>query len=97
MVSNNLKDIDLKISYDEEADVLYISFGKPRPGIAVEVNDGDFVRVDPYTDRVVGITILDFRERFMPLPSMSLEESARTIIPKVLSKLKLNRPPNSMT
>ena len=51
------------IDYDDSADVLYISFGNPRPGIAVEVNDGDLVRVDPYTDEIVGITLLDFKER----------------------------------
>ena len=65
MASKNLKDLDLKISYDDEADILYISFGKPRPGIAVEANDDNFIRVDPYTDRIVGITILNFRERFV--------------------------------
>ncbi len=51
---------ELQISYDDLADVLYISFGDPRPGIAVEVNDRNLVRVDPYTDEVVGITLLDF-------------------------------------
>ena len=88
MASKNLKDLDLKISYDDGVDVLYISFGEPCPGIAVEINDGDFVRVDPYTDRVIGITILNFKERFMPLDTVSLEESARNIIPKVLSEFK---------
>ena len=51
------------ITYDKLADVLYISFGDPRPGIAVEVNDGDLVRVDPYTDEIVGITLLDFKSQ----------------------------------
>jgi uncharacterized protein YuzE len=88
MASKNLKDLDLKISYDDGVDVLYISFGEPRTGIAVEINDGDFVRVDPYTDKVIGITILNFKERFMPLDTVSLEESARNIIPKVLSEFK---------
>ena len=56
----------LKISYDDLADVLYISFDDSRSGIAVEINDGDLVRVDPYTDKIVGITFLDFKERYMP-------------------------------
>ena len=47
----------LEVSYDETVDVLYLSFGTPRPGIAVEVHDGVFVRVDPFTDEVVGVTI----------------------------------------
>ena len=55
----------LEISYDAGADVLYISIGEPRPGIAAECNDGDFLRIDPATSEVVGITLLDFRERFI--------------------------------
>ena len=55
----------LEISYDRTADVLYISIGEPRPGIATEYNDGDFIRVDPATNEVVGITLLDFCERFI--------------------------------
>ena len=54
------------IRYDDQADVLYISFGDPCPGIAVELNNGDLVRVDPYTDEIVGITLLDFKERYIP-------------------------------
>lgn len=56
--------MELQVSYDDRADVLYISFGDPRPGIATEVNDGDLVRVDPFTDEIVGITLLDFNMRY---------------------------------
>jgi len=55
----------LVISYDRTADVLYISLGEPSPGIADEVSPGDFVRVDPHTNEIVGITLLDFCERFI--------------------------------
>lgn len=55
----------LEISYNAGVDVLYISIGEPRPGIAAECNDGDFIRVDPDTNEVVGITLLDFCERFI--------------------------------
>jgi len=88
MVSKNLKNLNFQVRYDDSADVLYISFGDPRPGIAVEVNDGDLVRVDPYTDEIVGITLLDFKERYMPPPSMSIEESAQNIVPKILTEFK---------
>jgi len=58
----------LEISYDAGADVLYVSIGEPRPGIAVECNDGDFIRVALVTSEVVGITLLDFCERFIQCP-----------------------------
>ena len=61
----NQKSVSLRVEYDKEADVLYISFGKPRAAIATEVNDGDLIRIDPYNDEVVGITILDFKAKYM--------------------------------
>jgi len=52
----------MKINYDNIADVLYIAI-KDRPAIATEVIDGIFVRTNK--DEVMGVTILDFKERFM--------------------------------
>ena len=51
----------MKINYDKIADVLYIAI-KDRPAVATEVCDGVFVRSNE--DEIVGITILDFNERF---------------------------------
>jgi uncharacterized protein YuzE len=81
----------LSIDYDSTADILYISFGKPKAAICVEVNDGDLVRVDAYTDEVVGITIIDFKKRYIDTCSLSLtsiEESANAIVPKILEQFK---------
>ena len=56
----SLEKIDL--DYDEEADVLYISFGKPREAKnTVEVEDGVIYRITD--NEVVGITITDFKTR----------------------------------
>jgi len=56
----SLKKIDL--DYDEEADVLYISFGEPRKAKdSVEVEDGVIYRIA--NNEVVGITITDFKSR----------------------------------
>jgi uncharacterized protein YuzE len=51
------------IHYDEEADVLYISFGEPRPAEGLDIGDGTILRVDPKTDEVIGLTLLDFSKR----------------------------------
>lgn len=53
------------ISYDEKADVLYISLGSAQPAIALETDNGDLMRVDPETDELVGITVLDFKEKHL--------------------------------
>jgi len=59
-VAVSLEKIDL--DYDEEADVLYMIFGKPREAKdSVEVEDGVIYRIAD--NEVVGITIIDFKAR----------------------------------
>lgn len=53
----------LNWEYDEEADVLYISVGKPRPAVGADIGEGVVVRYDEKKREVVGITILGFRAR----------------------------------
>ena len=84
-------DHDLILSYDKEADVLYISFGPAKKGIAVEVDDGDFVRVDPFSDEVVGVTILDFSERFESHIDNDIKVSAPLIVSNILKEFQAYR------
>ncbi len=51
------------INYDAEADVLYVSFGKPRKAEGIDIGDGTILRIDPDTGEVIGITLLDFKRR----------------------------------
>jgi len=80
---------EIKVSYDQQADVLYISFGKPKAAISVEVGDGDFVRVDPFTDKTVGITIIDFKTRYLSKENNILR-SAKSAIPLILKRYEAN-------
>ena len=50
--------------FDEEGDVLDITFGKPRKAVAKELKNDIAVRVDPESGEVVGIVILNFMKRF---------------------------------
>lgn len=79
---------DIKVSYDRSSDVLYVSFGDARPGIAMELDGGDFVRVDPYTDEVVGVTILDFNERFEGSKGNDIENSTSLIVSNILKEFQ---------
>jgi len=59
-VSVSLEKIDL--DYDEEADVLYISFGKPKEAQdSIEIEDGIIYRIAD--NEIVGITITHFKAR----------------------------------
>lgn len=63
----------IRVSYDKDADVLYMSEGKPCQAICKMLDDGIIVRKDPKTKEIVGFTIVDFISHFsksipQPLP-----------------------------
>ncbi len=53
----------LNWEFDEEADVLYISVGEPRPAVGADIGEGVIVRYDEKDKEIVGITIIGFRAR----------------------------------
>lgn len=53
----------LNWQYDEEADVLYISVGKSRPAVGVDIGQGVIVRYDKKKKEVIGLTIIGFKTR----------------------------------
>lgn len=54
------------LDYDSENDVLYLYFEKAQEAISREVGDGIFLRLDPNTDQVVGVTVLNIRKKILP-------------------------------
>jgi uncharacterized protein YuzE len=64
----------ISLSYDNENDVLYLYFEKVQEAVSREIADGVFVRLDPNTDQVVGVTILDLQKK-------SLEDRGIKFIP----------------
>lgn len=80
-----IKNKKYETDYDKESDVLYISFGKPKKDVGIEVAQGDVVRVDPFSDVVVGITIIDFSYKYGGRPE-SIEEIAPVIVSEMLDK-----------
>ena len=69
-------------SYDEEADVLYISIGPPKPALGVDVGDGLIVRYDEDTNEIVGVTIIGLRERAEDELSQPMPEGLIALIKK---------------
>ena len=50
----------MKIVYDGEADVLYVTRGTPEYSDYIEHSENVILRLDPDTKRLVGITIIGF-------------------------------------
>ena len=51
--------------YDEEADVLYLTIGKPTPAIGVDIGEGIVVRYDETEKQIVGLTLTGLRARVL--------------------------------
>ncbi len=56
---------DIGWEYDEEADVLYLSIGEPKPSVGVDVGEGVVVRYDEADHAVTGVTLIGFRDRVL--------------------------------
>jgi len=48
--------------YDEEADVLYVSFGEPKSSETLDTGEDLLIRFDPVTGEITGFTVLNFSE-----------------------------------
>ena len=64
------------MSYDREADVVYISFGKPRKAISEEIDPHVVVRRDPKTREILGITITNFTKYFETQKKLNIKVPA---------------------
>lgn len=59
------KQTQVNWDYDEEADVLYLSLGEPRPAVGVDIGEGVVTRYDEASKEVVGITLIGLRARLL--------------------------------
>jgi hypothetical protein len=58
--------------YDEENDVLYLSIGPPKPAEGEETPEGHFLRFEPGTQRIIGLTMMN--------PRWLLERDGRLVV-----------------
>ena len=54
----------LILDYDDEEDILYVSFNKGQAAVCIEQKNGVLTRVPPETGEIVGYTIMDFLGKF---------------------------------
>ncbi len=59
------KPTEIDWDYDEEADVLYLSVGEPRPAVGIDIGEGVITRYDEANKEVVGITLIGLRARLL--------------------------------
>jgi len=54
----------IEYNYDKEADVMYLSLGRPQSAFTLKIAEDFILRLHPKTREVVGITIIDFSQHF---------------------------------
>ena len=79
-----------RLTYDPEGDILYITFGQPTPATGYQLSDQILLRVDPQTQQVAGLTLLNFSmhiqaNRDIPLPGIDDEPEAKAHLLHLLS------------
>ncbi len=52
--------------YDKEADVLYISFGKPQPALSLDLGSGIVARYLEKSNELIGFTIVGLKNVLKP-------------------------------
>jgi len=53
------------LKYDPKTDILHLSFGRAQQAISVEQEPEVFYRVNPKTNKLVGLTVLGFQKSFL--------------------------------
>lgn len=74
---------DVQHQYDREADVLYLSFGPPRPSVTLAVEDWLALRISPSVPQICGLTIIGFKRIFSEIRSDLIES-----LPSRVEKLR---------
>ena len=50
----------IRYHYDRDGDVLYASFGAPKPAKSIERDNGIHIRIDPFNNEIVGFTVVNY-------------------------------------
>jgi uncharacterized protein YuzE len=80
----------VRITYDAEGDILYLTFGEPTAATGYQLSDQILLRVDPQTQRAAGLTIFNYSvhastARKLPLPGIEEHPDTKPTLLKLLT------------
>jgi uncharacterized protein YuzE len=80
----------VRITYDPESDILYVTFGQPTAATGYQLSDQVLLRVDPKTQNAVGLTLFNFSihasaPRKLPLPGMEDDPDVKPALLRILT------------
>lgn len=80
----------VRITYDAEGDILYLTFGEPTAATGYQLSDQILLRVDPRTQRAAGLTIFNYSihvstARKLPLPGLEEDQAVKPALLRLLT------------
>jgi uncharacterized protein YuzE len=85
----------VRITYDPEGDILYLTFGQPTAATGYQLSDQILLRVDPKTQHAAGLTIFNFSihtstMRKLPLPGIKEDPDVKPTLLRILTTSPVN-------
>jgi hypothetical protein len=71
-----------EVIYRADEDILIIRFDPPRPAITIELGDGTLARVDPESNELLALEVLNWTERMEARASHSTAKKKNGAQPK---------------
>jgi uncharacterized protein YuzE len=86
----------VRITYDPEGDILYITFGQPTASTGYELSDQLLLRVDPGTKKATGLTIFNYSHHSLtaqeiPLRGLDENPDVKPMLLGVLNSAPINQ------
>jgi uncharacterized protein YuzE len=85
----------VRITYDPENDILYITFGQPTVATGCQLSDQILLRVDPKTQNAAGLTIFNYSlhastARKLLVPGVEEDPAVKPALLRVLTTPPVN-------
>ena len=85
----------VRITYDPEGDILYLTFGQSTPATGYQLSDQILLRVDPKTQNAAGLTIFNYAihasvMRKLPLPGIEDDPDLKPALLQILTTSPIN-------
>lgn len=86
----------VRITYDPEGDVLYITFGQPAGSTGYQLSDQLLLRVDSQTRKANGLTIFNYSYHSsaggeLPIPGIDVHPGDKALLLNILSSAPVNQ------
>jgi uncharacterized protein YuzE len=85
----------VRITYDPEGDILYLTFGQPTAATGYQLSDQVLLRVDPKTQNAAGLTIFNYSMhasamRKLPLRGIEDDPDIKSVLLQILTTAPVN-------